>query len=566
MAGGRLTSRQIVEQYLTRLGLYEDRLHAAIAINPKALERSRRARSRARAGKTARSAARHPGRAEGQHPHDRHADHRRRAGVRRLRAAVRSDAHEEPARRRRDHHRQDRLDRAGQLGGRRADADAGQLQRGRRLRLQPVRSAAAIRATASFDGRPALQTGGSSSGIGTAANLLGGQRRHRHRRIDPQPVEPNMLVGIKPTIGRISRYGVIPITADHDTAGPMARRVTDAAIMLGALESASPDPNDPATQTCTPPPGRDYTKFLNADGLKGARIGIPRAFYYDRITLTGDRRAPDGIGRRPASPPARRPQRRAGEGDGRRDRRAEAAGRRRRRSRRHPELRRQGSEAATSLRWDFCSGADQAKGKDDGCSVNFKYGMKRDFNAWLKSLGPSAPVKTLTELRAVEHGAREGRRDQVRAVAPRHLGRNGSRCGPRAQRRRHAERHLLSRANGIDGVLKAHSPRRDLHTWRHGRRPCRPRRLPDHRSCPSAWSRTRRTPPFPAGFEAQPAPFGVGFTGRGVQRAAADRARLRIRAGDQKKRAAGRFQIDGERVTAWTCSAHAQLCGSSSTS
>src|SRR6185312_12695542 len=50
-------------------------------------------------------------------------------------------------------------------------------------------------------------------------------------------------------------------------------------------------------------------------------------------------------------------------------------------------------------RWDFCAGANQAKGKDADCSVNFKYGMKRDFNAWLKSLGPSAPVKTLTELR-----------------------------------------------------------------------------------------------------------------------------------------------------------------------
>ncbi len=96
------------------------------------------------------------------------------------------------------------------------------------------------------------------------------------------PSNANMLVGIRPTIGRISRYGVIPITADHDTAGPMTRTVADAAIMLGALESPSPDANDAATRTCTPPPGRDYTKFLKADGLKGARIGIPRAFYYDR--------------------------------------------------------------------------------------------------------------------------------------------------------------------------------------------------------------------------------------------------------------------------------------------
>jgi amidase len=73
-----------------------------------------------------------------------------------------------------------------------------------------------------------------------------------------------MLAGIKPTVGRISRYGVIPITADQDTAGPMAKSVSDVAIMLGVLESAAPDPNDPATRTCTPPPGRDYTKFSTA--------------------------------------------------------------------------------------------------------------------------------------------------------------------------------------------------------------------------------------------------------------------------------------------------------------
>ena len=55
--------------------------------------------------------------------------------------------------------------------------------------------------------------------------------------------------------------------------------------------------------------------------------------------------------------------------------------------------------ASNFLRWDYCSGGEQAKGMDAGCSVDFKYGMKRDFNKWLSSLGPSAPVKTLTELR-----------------------------------------------------------------------------------------------------------------------------------------------------------------------
>ncbi len=127
-------------------------------------------------------------------------------------------------------------------------------------------------------------TGGSSSGIGTAASFWAGNVGSETSGSILSPSNQNMLAGIKPTIGRISRYGVIPITADQDTAGPMAKTVTDAAIMLGALESAAPDPNDPATTMCTPPPGRDYTPFLKADGLKGARIGIPRAFYYDKVT------------------------------------------------------------------------------------------------------------------------------------------------------------------------------------------------------------------------------------------------------------------------------------------
>ena len=73
-----------------------------------------------------------------------------------------------------------------------------------------------------------------------------------------------MLAAVKPTVGRVSRWGVIPITADQDTAGPMARTVTDAAILLGALEGTSPDPNDAATSRCTPPPNNDYTPFLEA--------------------------------------------------------------------------------------------------------------------------------------------------------------------------------------------------------------------------------------------------------------------------------------------------------------
>src|SRR5207247_181039 len=120
------------------------------------------------------------------------------------------------------------------------------------------------------DGRPALATGGSSSGVGTAASFWAANVGTETSGSILSPSNQNMLAGIKPTVGRVSRYGVIPITADQDTAGPMAKTVADAAILLGVLESAKPDPNDPATSRCTPPAGRDYSPHLKADGLKGA--------------------------------------------------------------------------------------------------------------------------------------------------------------------------------------------------------------------------------------------------------------------------------------------------------
>jgi amidase len=101
-----------------------------------------------------------------------------------------------------------------------------------------------------FDGRPVLGTGGSSSGTGTALSFWLGNVGTETSGSILSPSTQNMLVGIKPTVGRVSRYGVIPITADQDTPGPMTRTVADAAIMLGALESASPDPNDEATRKC----------------------------------------------------------------------------------------------------------------------------------------------------------------------------------------------------------------------------------------------------------------------------------------------------------------------------
>src|SRR5438477_175649 len=82
------------------------------------------------------------------------------------------------------------------------------------------------------------------------------------------------LVGIKPTLGLVSRSGIVPIAHSQDTAGPMARTVRDAAILLGAL--AGPDPKDAAT-SAAPTPVPDYTGSLDAKGLTGARLGIARS-------------------------------------------------------------------------------------------------------------------------------------------------------------------------------------------------------------------------------------------------------------------------------------------------
>src|SRR5881409_1623220 len=80
------------------------------------------------------------------------------------------------------------------------------------------------------------------------------------------------IVGLKPTVGLVSRAGIIPIAHSQDTAGPMARSVADAAALLTAL--AGVDPRDPATALAEGHIAKDYTAFLDASGLKGARIGV----------------------------------------------------------------------------------------------------------------------------------------------------------------------------------------------------------------------------------------------------------------------------------------------------
>ena len=117
----------------------------------------------------------------------------------------------------------------------------------------------------------------SGSGVATAANFCAVAVGTETDGSVISPSAACSLVGIKPTIGLVSRRGIIPIAHTQDTAGPMARTVTDAAILLGAM--AGRDAGDPATRSSGV---TDYTRTLDAQGLRGARIGVARKMFAGR--------------------------------------------------------------------------------------------------------------------------------------------------------------------------------------------------------------------------------------------------------------------------------------------
>ncbi|MBI3515723.1 MAG: amidase, partial [Proteobacteria bacterium] len=120
---------------------------------------------------------------------------------------------------------------------------------------------------------PIVLPGGSSAGsaVAVAAGLAVAAIGTETSGSLLSPANQNGVVTVKPTVGLISRAGIVPIAASQDIAGPMARTVRDAAILLNVL--AVPDPLDPITQRLKRP--KDYTAYLDKDGLRGARIGVP---------------------------------------------------------------------------------------------------------------------------------------------------------------------------------------------------------------------------------------------------------------------------------------------------
>jgi amidase len=130
---------------------------------------------------------------------------------------------------------------------------------------------------------PKIPPGGSSSGsaVAVAAGFCAVSVGTETSGSILSPAVQNSVVGIKPTVGLISRAGIIPICATQDTAGPFGRTVTDAAILLGTL--AGSDPADRATRPAKRRAHADYMQFLDAGGLAGARLGVPRAVFFEQV-------------------------------------------------------------------------------------------------------------------------------------------------------------------------------------------------------------------------------------------------------------------------------------------
>ena len=183
------------------------------------------------------------------------------------------------------------------------------------------------------------------------------------------PSAASGLVGVKPTVGLVSRAGIVPLSHSQDTAGPMARSVRDAAVLLGVLAGA--DPADPATAASVGHVEADYTRFLDAGGLRGARIGVLRDgpfFGY--------------------SPPA--------------DRLADAA---------IEAMRRAGAVVVDSLALPHAGEVDA-----DEFTV-LLYDFKHDLDAYLAALGPDAPVHSLADVIAFNEAHPDGVGQEILLMA-----------------------------------------------------------------------------------------------------------------------------------------------------
>ncbi|MGN6393133.1 MAG: amidase [Gemmatimonadales bacterium] len=220
------------------------------------------------------------------------------------------------------------------------------------------------------------------------------------------PASANGVVGIKPTVGLVSRAGIIPISHTQDTAGPLCRTVADAAALLTAMVGV--DPRDPATRAAVGHLQPDYTKFLVKGGLRGARIGVARAKFF------GYSQATDTLA----------------------------------------------GAALEVLKKEGAVLVDPANiphaGEYDAAELDvLLFEFKADLNAYLKGLGPAAPVRTLADVIAFNERDRDrempyfGQELFVQAQATGGLG------DPKYKKAL-ATCGRLARTEGLDAVMRTH--------------------------------------------------------------------------------------------------------------
>jgi amidase len=188
----------------------------------------------------------------------------------------------------------------------------------------------------------------SGSGAGVSANLCAAAIGTETDGSIVCPASSNGIAGIKPTVGLVSRSGIIPISHSQDGAGPLCRTVRDAAVILGVLTGI--DPRDPATAASQGRSLTDYTQFCDPNGLKGARIGVARKYFGFSDTVDA--------------------------------------------------LMEQSLDAMKKQGAILIDPADiETLGKfDESELLVFMYELKADLNAYLAGLGPDAPVRTLKDI------------------------------------------------------------------------------------------------------------------------------------------------------------------------
>jgi amidase len=248
---------------------------------------------------------------------------------------------------------------------------------------------------------------GSSSGsaVAVAANLCAAAVGTETDGSIVSPASTNGIVGIKPTVGLISRAGIVPISHSQDTAGPMARTVTDAAILLGLMTGE--DPRDPSTGPSRGKAHPDYTRFLDVDGLRGVRLGIVREHFkmHPQVEILMESVV--------------------------------------------SQLKQLGAVLVDSVA--LAHTKEVAKAEDEVLSYEFKAGI----NAYLASLGPNAPRRTLREL--VEFNERN--RDREMPWFGQELFIEAESRGPltdQAYLDALEKCRRLSRDEGIDALIKEH--------------------------------------------------------------------------------------------------------------